>query len=684
MADSGKKSGFDKAKGAEKASKPDVSKKERENYAKKMWNRIEKTASVKNEVQQFKKGFEDEFKDGSKDESGRSKNVVGGIRDETKGIRDESRGGGISAGQINKKEKSDEPFVDIDSQRKRRRRHRRGKKKRMESSFGAGFGAGQNLSRDEGKNGVAVKASERGQPEPAQPEPVRPERGQPELARPERGQPEPVRPESVRPEPIRSEPINPFAASYASSAPPRHYEHRYQNEEIKPLDIDEGINDDFSEEKISSHKPARSEVDENIPINPFVSTKDEKPLDKKSFDERPLEKMDFIKEESFPEEKKDEKNAEAPEIPTGEVEAVWGGRLSDSSGISGGADISDVADIPDISGPGVKEKAPDAQMKNEREIIDVTPTELPKSDKQVVSDLGADEFKQEFWDILEQAGFTKKRIVGFFIFLGIVVFLLLFWLLEWYKIFGWGNGGGVSTKPVQEEQEESAIVEKQSFPVAAESDIYGIITSYIIGTEFAKAEPFKAEPITKWGDISGITTAFIFGETAIFQKQNFADYVDLLRKLDSIYNTDVYDLINISVDRRRALTDFLSEMDGLINKGLSAYSVLEDELVRLGAEYEAIVLQRDLYETAFFTDTENFYGESAYQNLQSFLEYSKEAVRIKTEYSSKKTLRDKFVTALNFIRPRYDDVKVNSEALIKGIRVFDVPNSDIDAIRPLE
>ena len=43
-----------------------------------------------------------------------------------------------------------------------------------------------------------------------------------------------------------------------------------------------------------------------------------------------------------------------------------------------------------------------------------------------------------------------------------------------------------------------------------------------------------------------------------------------------------------------------------------------------------------------------------------------------------------YVNALTVSIPRYNDIKANKEALIKGVRVFDIPGSDIDAIRRVE
>ncbi|MDA1060942.1 MAG: hypothetical protein O3B47_04070, partial [bacterium] len=57
---------------------------------------------------------------------------------------------------------------------------------------------------------------------------------------------------------------------------------------------------------------------------------------------------------------------------------------------------------------------------------------------------------------------------------------------------------------------------------------------------------------------------------------------------------------------------------------------------------------------------------------------------LKFDFSIHTSVREMYVNALTVSIPRYNDIKANKEALIKGVRVFDIPGSDIDAIRRVE
>ena len=79
------------------------------------------------------------------------------------------------------------------------------------------------------------------------------------------------------------------------------------------------------------------------------------------------------------------------------------------------------------------------------------------------------------------------------------------------------------------------------------------------------------------------------------------------------------------------------------------------------------------------------HGQSARSSefLDSFVVSSQKAVALQAEFNSLATVQEMFLNALKLLEPRYADIEANKEALIKGVKVFDVPASDIDAIIPL-
>ncbi|MBD3360524.1 hypothetical protein GF366_01850 [Candidatus Peregrinibacteria bacterium] len=281
-----------------------------------------------------------------------------------------------------------------------------------------------------------------------------------------------------------------------------------------------------------------------------------------------------------------------------------------------------------------------------------------------------DESKEDFWDVLEQAGITKKRIVYFF-------FILVGLILALYFIFSFIG----EEEPVYEVSEEEEAVESEG-----DSDSYEIVSSYILGLEYTKDgfTPIDAVPIGEIGEFVGVDTAYIIGGVTGYYESRIIYYNDILRRMENIYNTDIYALLDMSVDRRKALNVHLSEMLKLIEKGESAYEEIDQAMEAFDSEYEQVVEERDLYEEDFFSYSQEFYGKNAYDSLESFIIFSQKAARIKAYYNAYDILKGMFTSSINALRPRYEDILSNKEAVIKGIRVFDIPASDIEAIIPVE
>lgn len=334
-----------------------------------------------------------------------------------------------------------------------------------------------------------------------------------------------------------------------------------------------------------------------------------------------------------------------------------------------------------------EEKPVEPEVVTEAEVVDHSPADAV--------DLGAphldiedEDGKSEFWSILGQAGITKRSIFTTLIILGVLVLLILSFLFGWWGIFGFGDGssddGGTVIEDVQDEPDVEENVDQPETSGNAEDDFYSVITSYIVGMEFRPLE--NVVPIGQWGTFAPIETAFQVGlDVRKLRASSFVEYVDLLRDLENAFNTDVYALLDLAVeDRRGALEKHIGELNQLIIDGQTAVAELDSELISLNNEYVILVEERDRLEGNYFTQLDLMQGEAAYQNLLSFTDISQETVGIRAEFNGRSSLRDMLVDVLSYLIPRLEDIRANTEALVKGIRVFDIPRSNIDSIVPVE
>lgn len=428
--------------------------------------------------------------------------------------------------------------------------------------------------------------------------------------------------------------------------------------------------------------PPTAPVAQVAPINPFAtgSTYDKYPeaqLPKSGFT---VPSNPFLKSElpptELPKETPIEPEVVEPELPkeqrpVQEPEPVPINpfeRFADNKEEIREIPTSDVQEVYDTVGSEPGE--PSVEIDSNPDVIDVEPVETEPAEREN----SEGDFKEDFWAILEQAGITKKRILIF----GIVLVVIILGIIAFFS-FGGGDSAGGS-----DDEEEVTETDEISPDSGYESDLVGIISAYIFGLEHAPKDfiPIVAEPVTGFANVSGMEAGFIFGKMGQSSQESFVSYIDLLRRMENLYNTDVYNLVNLAVDRRAALNVHLIEMDSAVSEGLAVYELLRQQLEVLDIEYEKVISQRDLYENAFFEDITALKGQDSYYKLGLFTEFSQTALKIKAEYNAKRTIRDMLINALNILRPRYKDISTNAEALIKGVKVFDLPDSDIDAIIP--
>lgn len=450
--------------------------------------------------------------------------------------------------------------------------------------------------------------------------------------------------EVLPPSPPPVQPVNPFMAD--SYLPPKEYEDRYHNN-------DEAVNAPIS--PFTENTPPKEFVE---PVDPFKS--DDFPVGKTTLDEKALDDkpLDELIDEHIA---KDEEEKISPE-EYGEAEEIF-------------PELQDNTEEVSLSGSG-NEKA-DANVNEVNEIIDVEPVEDVKNDDLFepakVENLDnmpkaeIAEFKENFWDVLEQAGITKKKIIIFLISLGVLIFVFAFFLMR-------GGDNDVS----EVENTDTDTVSEFNVP---EAGVYSLVSSYIFGLEYSlPVEPIEARPIGALGDASSIDAALAFGDTKGALGEKFIGYIDLLRKLQNIYQTDVYAMMDSSLDRRAVLNSHIVEMDNLITLTVQAIADIDSDMERLSSEYTQVAEEKELFEKAFFSTAQELYGVQAKQNLDFFVEAGKRAGEIKARHTADSTVRNMLVNSLSVLQPRYQDIQSNTDALVKGVKIFDIPGSDIKAI----
>ena len=496
---------------------------------------------------------------------------------------------------------------------------------------------------------------------------------------PEKPASEPV-PENVS-EGVKPIPANPFEAAPAPSPaphtnlPPRDYEVGKQEGDSEKGEFD---NSDEYEGPAEAEVPAASNAE---PINPFDSYKPAPNLQKKALDVKPLDRKaeaeiksvkPEVSEEVSPEDKKhaEEKMAAASE---------------ESSVAEAGTPEPEITEKPTSEVREVVSEVPVAEKEDLGGHVEppVVETLVDKAAKK-------EEFKEEFWSILEQSGITKGLIIK--IAIGIIVLVIGIMSFGTIKnlIFGGDEDTVITSESTSEvtEVREGEIEDNNRLPLPESiktSQAFPIISSYIFGLEYKKSgfTPITALPIGEWGVDKGVEAAFALGGVLEPYKAKISYYADVLRRMTNMYNTDVYALLDNSLDRRPTLENHLDQLAALIKEADSAFIEIGEAMDNFDRVYESTSIDRDASEEEFFLSTQELRGIDSYENLELFVGYSQEAMRIKAYYNGYKMMGGMIAVSLDKLEPRFDDISSNTEALVNGLRVFDVPASDIEAIIPI-
>ncbi len=313
-------------------------------------------------------------------------------------------------------------------------------------------------------------------------------------------------------------------------------------------------------------------------------------------------------------------------------------------------------------------------------------SEPQKTEASVLSDV--EPYRDEnygFFHILEQAGITKGKIFGIF---AIFVFVILGIIAAFYIPFGnIFNGGLKSNNVVQNQQNEESSkvalpkkVEKQSVSepqkestLEIQNGTQALNMSEILGNEYNYL-------VLGNDKISGVFFALHLGGEFSGSEHRFSYYMKHLNEMQNLYGEDIYKLLDQSYDRRKTLTDFLNKMKNAIEVGQQIQNEVSKAAENLNAADISLSEQRDIFETEFFTDIKDLRGQDSFNNLEKFVGFSQNALRLRAYYKAYNYIATMYLNSLNKLTPRYKDISVNFEALVKGVHVFDVQGSDINAI----
>jgi hypothetical protein len=169
-------------------------------------------------------------------------------------------------------------------------------------------------------------------------------------------------------------------------------------------------------------------------------------------------------------------------------------------------------------------------------------------------------------------------------------------------------------------------------------------------------------------------------ETPQEKEDILASYMNTLMQLQNAFSTDIKQLLDNSVDRSESLSVHLSELESLQRRAKEALSLINTERDELKIQFNETTTLKEQLEEDFFVSMNQLEGAKANSLLNQFIEAQKRQTQLKSQYNALSKASTLFETAINNMDARIKDIKLNREALVKGVRVIDIEGSDLDLI----
>ncbi|MFA5829679.1 MAG: hypothetical protein WC843_04245 [Candidatus Gracilibacteria bacterium] len=191
------------------------------------------------------------------------------------------------------------------------------------------------------------------------------------------------------------------------------------------------------------------------------------------------------------------------------------------------------------------------------------------------------------------------------------------------------------------------------------------------------AEP-KAE-----GEI-GLTSAYYFGtlQDILAESNRFIAYVQQLREVQSMYQIDVYGMLDQVTDRGTKLFDYLKQLQDARNQTDQFNKELSVEVDNLKISFNSLTPDSTRFETDFFVSLQNLAGEKSDFLLKSFVDVAQKQASLKARLAALQRLQQYYTQALQHLDVRIKAVDSNKEALVNGIHVTNIPGANLNIIIP--
>ncbi|MFC1749043.1 hypothetical protein ACFL2V_09585 [Pseudomonadota bacterium] len=276
-----------------------------------------------------------------------------------------------------------------------------------------------------------------------------------------------------------------------------------------------------------------------------------------------------------------------------------------------------------------------------------------------------------------------KTVIQFVVI--IIVLAGMTWSFFFFGINEWILGGG-DTKTEVSEVEGEALSDE-------EMRKFGLLTALQFGEGSGSSSdvaPVQIQIADYFGRLkepkitgeTGISAATYYGGLEDLKEvtNKFIDYVETLEHMQNLYVIDVYELLSRTPERQAALNAYTANLIDAKEKGKRVIESLKLNIDDLTESFQSISPDKDQYEADFFVALEEMQPEKSDSLLKVFVDISQKQTALKARVRALEKLLEYYDVAIEKLDKRITAIQQNTEALVQGIRVVDVPGGGIDII----
>jgi len=178
---------------------------------------------------------------------------------------------------------------------------------------------------------------------------------------------------------------------------------------------------------------------------------------------------------------------------------------------------------------------------------------------------------------------------------------------------------------------------------------------------------------------NSIRASVFYGESEI-SEDRLAYYVRTYRRVRNIFNTDLFSFLNTVPDRGEGYDAFLTQFKGANEQAKLAFEDLRQEIADFENRLAALNEEANLIESQFFDAMDELESEALPELLSAFQDITFRRDVVKSELNARVAIGEKYQSALPFIEEKIRAIEANRDAFVKGVRVVEFEQVDLDLV----